>query len=370
MVNLTGLLAVILVFVGVSILLSVPTVLEWIVRLRFSRRFERLVQQGHIMPIFSRNPTKERNTSRPRRVTMQSLKEVWIGGQAPLNEDKGEWKVREFINEPLLLLFQYAFVSSSDCVPPQPVAAALISREDEQPAPVREAILTNRAQKKEAKRFLKTFRYKQIDVMNANTTAAAKGPAIAAPPTVFIVGPQTAAKLQFTTLILMPSESKLPPSLQHPQSTEAEAEAGPSTSEKRVGRWSMNATTPTVVPSPLPLGTRALAGVVAARKNDYPMGNDIPLANTLGRQTLSALEIGVAEQNLDQASDILKLAEKDNNDARASVGSFEGDGDFNDMFRALAAAHGPPMSRYAMYGRQGMRPTYMNPLIGGRTRVY
>lgn len=121
MVNITGLIAVVFVFVGVVLLLAIPTVFEWIVRRRFSNRFERLVRQGYVIPLLTRDILKENDRSPPRRrMTMQSLKEAWIRGQPALGAASKDWKVSIQIQVPKRLVFMYTLTAFSCSIPRSP----------------------------------------------------------------------------------------------------------------------------------------------------------------------------------------------------------------------------------------------------------
>lgn len=324
MVNLTGLIAVIFVFVGVCVLLTIPTLIEWIARMRFSKRFERLVRQGHVIPIFSRSAAKEKDLPRLRRITTRSLKEAWIsGGKGAVDVNIKGWK---------------------------PITATFTAVHDERP--VTSEILTSKAQKKRAKHFLDTLRYKKIENMIQPHSQVDPWPIVEGEED---ADKRRAGKVQTATLILMPSK------LQHSlQSTEAD----PSRSEKGAGRWTQPEATLSSVrhpaypfslfredPGPSSIEARGSFGDTVAQK--------VPL---------SAMEIGVAEGNLDQASDILELVEKnkEEEDERGSVFTLGNDDEgVGEMVRVLAAN----THRYPIYGRPYVmiRPS---PLTGGRTRVY
>ena len=207
------------------------------------------------------------------------------------------------------------------------------------------AIITSKAQKAEAKLWLQNFYHRRDTVGQSKVQrdavklqqqqTIAHGDSMA----------PTSGRLRFSTLILMPS--KLRP---HFQSTEA----GARMAEKVVGTWTITATG-----SPRILNSETEAGI--------PRGS---FGDPHGPRNLSAMEIGVSEQNFDQASDIPELV-ADNTDERASVVSLQDEDDLNEMTRVLATPR--PVSRYPiLYGRPYAvtRPMYTNPLLPTRNRIY
>ena len=205
------------------------------------------------------------------------------------------------------------------------------------------AILTSKAQKAEAKLWLRDFYHRRDTVRQSkvqrDTLKRQHHQTIADSDSVV----QTAGKLRFSTLILMPS--KLQP---HFQSTEA----GARMDENGVGRWTVAGTVSSLTPRTLTGNTERETGRLRSSFSD-----------THGLRSVSAMEIGVSEQNFDQASDILELV-ADDGDERASVVSFGNGDDLNEMTRTFAAR--TPVSRYPiLYGRPYAvtRPIYSNPLL-------
>lgn len=92
----TGSLAVVFFIIGMLIFLSIPVVVTYTSRALFARRFERLVRQGHVVPILQRNDKKD-DSNVVRRVTPQSLVEVWVSNEPSgscSSHDQSNWKVR------------------------------------------------------------------------------------------------------------------------------------------------------------------------------------------------------------------------------------------------------------------------------------
>lgn len=207
------------------------------------------------------------------------------------------------------------------------------------------AILTSKAQKAEAKLWLQSF-YHRGDIVGQSMVQRdalkrLQQPTIAHSDSVA----QRAGKLQFSTLILMPS--KLQP---HCQSTETSAKMA----EKGVGRWTVATTDSSLTPR------------ILAENSERETGRPRNLfSDTHDLRSVSAMEIGVSEQNFDQASDVLELV-ADHSDERASVDSLGDEDDLNEMTRVSAAR--TPVSRYpVLYGRRSM---YSNPLLPTRNRIY
>lgn len=129
-------------------------------------------------------------------------------------------------------------------------------------------------------------------------------------------------------------------------------DAGPSTSEKGAGGWANGAT---------------LSSARHPRSRTLGEKSEAALGDMVGQRTLSSIEIGVAEYNLDQASDILELAEK--GEEGESLFSLENDDDrFHEMIRTMATY--APVTRYPIYRHYAMPMRQMSPLTGGRVRVY
>jgi hypothetical protein len=214
------------------------------------------------------------------------------------------------------------------------------------------AILTNKAQRAEARLWLRSIHHRRDTVGQSRLQQEALKRQQTNVPADRVA--QTAGKLRFGTLILMPSRVR--PCFQS-------IGAGASTAEKGTGRCTRTAT----VSPPQGLTPRVL-GEDSERETGAPHSS---FGDMRGLWTLSAIEIGVAEQNFDQAPGILELVADDDGDARASAVSPVDDDELNEMNRVLAAR--TPASRYPIiYGRPHTvtRPMYANPLPQQRNRVY
>jgi len=86
-----GSIAAVCFIAGAVVFLGLPILVVWIQRVHFARRFERVVREGHVVPIIRWN---EMSGGGRRRVTPQSLMDAVV--TVPVSSvDNVNWKVSQ-----------------------------------------------------------------------------------------------------------------------------------------------------------------------------------------------------------------------------------------------------------------------------------
>ncbi|KAG8816665.1 hypothetical protein FRC17_000224 [Serendipita sp. 399] len=334
--SVVGTVIVVVLILGVLSFLIIPALMGWHTQRRFIRRFEGLVREDRVRPVLVRNDSEDDDkcpTRFGRKVTLASLWEAWVVDKAKDQEPTGD--------------------SFSDW---KPVAVLYLERPQE--SCLKDAILATKDQKKQAKKNVIAMRASARERSNG-ALSPPRNPRLASGadakqkekmdstnlgPNIDSGQPNVSTrtapgKIRLCTLILMPSISRR---RYHGSFKGLSRRNGDDVVDAIAENGALSPAVRPVSPSSNrdTLNTAALMDHGESseirryhrhRATEHPNPLDRPPSasssdkdRSLSISELPPIEIGVAEQNLDQASEILESIERARYErARESLVSLE-----------------------------------------------